>query len=152
MSTVPGRDPLPSHPPMPKGVSHTFTKDTGTITTTTYGSRLVLVRITGHLDLEITPHLMRPIDRVMHSGLRVVVFHDWGEVESYESKVRTQLTEWALKNRQQIEAVHVLQRSRMVAMAVSVANLALGGMLNSYMDRARFEKAFIEVHKTLLGG
>lgn len=79
---------------------------------------------------------------------RVRVFHDWHAVESYSSEARVHLTKWTLDApRGSIAECHVLVRSRLVAMGVSTAALALRFAdipLFSYTLRAPFEARLTE--------
>jgi hypothetical protein len=97
-------------------------------------------RVSGHADLDCALHLMRAFDRIAAITLGALdAFHDWEAVTGYESIVRQELARWSEVHEKAGE-VHVLVRSRLVAMGVSVANVALGGMIQVYSDRAKFEK------------
>jgi len=96
-------------------------------------------RCSGRFDLEAVGHLMRGFERVAAEGGLVDTFHDWADVESYDAEVRVPYTDWAWAHRQQVASLHILVRSRLLAMGISVANMGLGGMITSYTDRAPFE-------------
>ena len=54
-------------------------------------------------------------------------------MENYESSCRVELTAWVLGHRDRT-SLHIGLRSRLVAMGVSVANLALGSLIQVHND------------------
>jgi len=98
-------------------------------------------RAAGHADLDCALHIMRAYDRfAAHTLGRIDVLHDWELLTGYESVVRQELVRWAQEH-ERPGHVHILVKSRLVAMGVSVANVALGGKLKVYADRQKFEQA-----------
>ena len=65
-------------------------------------------------------------------------------MSSYDLAAKRLLVEWTAKNRPRIQAVHVLTSSRFIAMAVSVAGLALELPMNTYTKRESFNRACVE--------
>jgi len=101
-------------------------------------------RAGGHVDLDCALHIMRAFDRIASLTLGDLdVLHDWEAVTGYESIVRQELVRWSLEQQKPGE-VHVLVKSRIVAMGVSVANVALGGKLKVYSERQKFERVRTE--------
>jgi hypothetical protein len=70
-------------------------------------------------------------------------FHNWLEMENYESACRVDLTNWALHHRSQ-SILHVGLRSRIVAMGVAVANVALGSVIKIYQTEEALAAALAE--------
>jgi hypothetical protein len=70
------------------------------------------------------------------------LFNDNDEMDGYDSAFRTTMTEWAQKHKERLQCTHVLVRSRLVAMGVTVAQLVLRENLKMYADRKSFEAAF----------
>lgn len=103
---------------------------------------LVLERITGHATGDLVRSMIVDLEKLLAETSPISFFDDFEEVESYESAARQHITTWTKENWAKIRAVHVLVRSRAVATAVSVANVALGGAMRSYTERPRFEAAF----------
>jgi hypothetical protein len=68
-------------------------------------------------------------------------FWDLGELESYESGVRTESTRLLLEHWKNVLSIRVFARSQLVRMGVAVANLALRNRIESFTDRAPFEAA-----------
>jgi hypothetical protein len=79
---------------------------------------------------------------------RIHGFHNWLGMDNYESVCRVELTGWVLSHREQ-SALHIGLRSRMVAMGVAVANLALGSLIQVYNEPKGFETALRAVLKTM---
>ena len=52
---------------------------------------------------------------------------------------------WVKENRPRIEAAHILVRSRLMDMAISVTRMIIGGMIHSYTEPAPFEAAIREL-------
>ncbi|MEM1417740.1 MAG: hypothetical protein AAGH15_22770 [Myxococcota bacterium] len=68
-------------------------------------------------------------------------FHDWWRIGAYDSKARYLLTRWAVENLADLQAAHILTRSRLVKMGVSVANISVGGIGRLHEGSESFEQA-----------
>ena len=55
---------------------------------------------------------------------------------NYDSELRTEWTRWLLRNRARLEDIQIVAGSKIVAMGVSVANVALGGIIQSHPKRS----------------
>ncbi|MEM6273800.1 MAG: hypothetical protein AAF735_01040 [Myxococcota bacterium] len=53
------------------------------------------------------------------------VFHNWAEAQSYAKGVREELVEWTNAHMDSIFRVHLVFRSRLIAMGVSVAMIGM---------------------------
>ena len=73
-----------------------------------------------------------------HPG-KYYVFHDWRELTGYDTRTRIRLTAWAVAHRHAYEEVHLAVRSRIIAMGVQVANVALGGFMRTHAGIATLE-------------
>lgn len=69
------------------------------------------------------------------------VFHDWLDMTGYTSDCRKRLTEWSIAHLDVYGQIHIALRSKLVAMGVQVANIALGGAINVHPDRAAVHAA-----------
>lgn len=96
-------------------------------------------RVSGHLDLAGAKCLMAAFDQVAASHRPVEVFHDWRGVEGYDSDAREIYTRWSAAHRGDVVRVHILFRSKLVAMAVSVARIKL-----PYLEAYTNEKVFLD--------
>jgi len=79
-------------------------------------------------------------------GRKLRVFHDWIDMTGYDSQCRTRMTAWSLKHLREYAEVHIALRSKIVAMGVQVANIALRGIIQAHNDRTRVE---VELRRAL---
>lgn len=84
--------------------------------------------------------LMSRVDPLIATGIRPVIFHDWEALTGYDPESRERLVKWVMTMRTHIGGVHMLVGSRLIAMALSVANITMGGFIRGYTDRPAFEK------------
>lgn len=103
---------------------------------------VVYEQVTGYLEKDVVGKITHPIDKLIGQGARPIIFNDWWELSGYDSDARLKLTDWIFWIRGKIVGSHILVRSKIVSMGVSIANLALGGMLTVYTDRQEFTLAY----------
>ena len=101
---------------------------------------ILVWKVTGHLDKVMGERFLVVLNRVTAATRYLYAFLDWAEMTGYDSQVRSTYTQWMATNRNRIKA-HVLVGSKIVSMGVSVANLALGGSVVGYTNRAMFDAA-----------
>jgi hypothetical protein len=77
-------------------------------------------------------------DAAARANPRPIILVDFWDMPTYDSGMRIDWTAWALKHRASSEW-HVCQRSKLVHMGLTVANVALGGLLNIYDKRPAFD-------------
>jgi len=77
--------------------------------------------------------------RIQEYDGKLYVFHDWRELTGYDSKTRVRLTAWSVAHRHVYQEVHLAVRSRIIAMGVQVANVAVGGIMRSHTGIATLE-------------
>lgn len=99
---------------------------------------LLVLRFDGYTEAALAaaflPHTMAFARRVE----RFTGFLDLSEISGYDTEVRTLSTEATRAFLPRIGGMHFFVTSRLVAMGVSVANLALGGRLTVHTTRAPF--------------
>jgi hypothetical protein len=95
-------------------------------------------RVTGHFCAELASILLADADRLLTQRPELVVFHDWADMEGYDSAARLAVTSWCLHHLDAIQAAHLASGSKLVSMGIAVANIALGGRLNAYAKREIF--------------
>lgn len=66
-------------------------------------------------------------------------FYDWQEMTGYSSTARAESTSFIVEHRKHFKRVVILTGSPLVAMAVNVANLVVGGFLQATTSRTEFE-------------
>lgn len=104
----------------------------------------------GAMTRELSQFFLAQLEPAYASGDRIYGFHNWLGMESYDSACRLDLTAWVLKRRKQTVA-HIAAASRMVAMGVSVANLALGSLFEVHTTEASLQRALNETLKQKRG-
>jgi hypothetical protein len=114
-------------------------RGTMTLTWTESGSLLVVVGT--HGDRVLAPLMTKRADAMVLRS-RMMLFFDFWTMPTYDSEMRTEWTSWLVSHRARLDGLHVVARSKLVSMGVSVANLALGGIIKSYpAATGPFEKA-----------
>lgn len=84
--------------------------------------------------------IIKQTEPLYAGGGKVLGFHNWFGMENYDSVCRVELTSWVLSHRAQ-SGLHIGVRSRMVAMGVAVANLALGSLIYIHNEPRALEEA-----------
>jgi hypothetical protein len=101
---------------------------------------LLVIAMQGHGHAEFAPTIVEAYRTLRQKGA-IYVFADIEDMSNYDSRLRVELTAAFSPDRARIAALHVLLKSKLVAMGVSVANLALGGIVKTDNDRAKFKQA-----------
>lgn len=97
--------------------------------------------MTGHYAADLLSFCLAGMADGIEGG-PLVMFFDWEGMTGYDVDCRREMTKWTMDRKAQIGKVHILVKSKLVAMGVSVANLLLGGdTICSYTDRPKFEGA-----------
>ena len=105
---------------------------------------VVVQRVSGHAGLKIAQAIVRFNDDLISRGVEPYMFDDWMELTGYTTEARQALTTWTRQRLPSIRGVHVLVKSKLVAMGVALSNTAIGGSIQSYSDRTEFEQALDE--------
>lgn len=100
---------------------------------------VIYVRQRGHLDEDVARAMARVCERAIAGGRRLSGFVDALDVGGYTPEHRRVMTAWIQQALPHIDGMHVLTRSKLVAMGISVANLALGGSIRAHATRATFD-------------
>jgi hypothetical protein len=100
----------------------------------------VRILVVGHGHAEFAPPALKRFDLTMRSLGKLAVLADFWDMPTYDSGLRVELTKWGTtpERRGKFE-IHVLSRSKLVTMGVTVASLALAG-LTSYSARMDFDR------------
>lgn len=101
---------------------------------------VIIIKVTGHFDRQLGNFILDSTTRTLQTAKRIAIFCDWSETTGYDSDVRVSFTHWASTHRSNAK-FHLLVNSKIVSMGVSVANLALGGLLTVYSNRPAFDAA-----------
>jgi hypothetical protein len=74
---------------------------------------------------------------------RLWIFCDWSEMTGYDSRCRTELTDWASGHGDIVQSVHVLTGATLVRMGVTVASIFIKRVV-SHDDATSFRAAYRE--------
>ncbi|MEM9194902.1 MAG: hypothetical protein AAGF12_37330 [Myxococcota bacterium] len=88
-------------------------------------------------------------NEAVREAKRIHIFVDAFNLDGYVPEVRTGATEWLKRNKDHVIRQHMLVRSKITKMGLSVASLALGGVLMGHASRATFDN---ELRKCLRPG
>jgi len=115
-----------------------FESPKGRLAIWTPAPALLIVQMSGHGSKAFAAPIIAAFERLLANGARLFVFFDLFEMPTYDSELRTSLTGRFFDDRARFAEFHVLSSSKLTAMGVSVANLALGGIITSHLERAPF--------------
>lgn len=102
---------------------------------------LLIFQIVSHGDESFVEPVVEGLERCLRQSPHVQLFVDTELMTTYDSELRTRVTAALLAERPRIAGLHIVVRSKLVAMGVSVANLALGGLMTIHKDFATFLEA-----------
>jgi len=95
----------------------------------------------GYGDGRFADPIIAGFDELAIGKQPIPIFFEMSAMENYESALRTRLTSHFSQQRAKIAVLNVFTRSKLVAMGVSVANLALGGLITRHDTLAAFQAA-----------
>ncbi len=99
--------------------------------------------MTGRLDVPLAREFLGHLDRwVKLGGDHLLAFHDWEQVDDYDTDARTFLTPWSKLHRPKFERVHMLVHSRTLAWGISIVNSLTNDVMVAHHSRAAFEQAW----------
>jgi hypothetical protein len=81
------------------------------------------------------------LEQMLPTCEQAIVDFTLDELEAYTSAVRKNTQRALLHHEERWTRVFTLVRSRVVVMGVAVANVALGGRIEAFTERAAFERA-----------
>jgi len=108
---------------------------------------IVVTQAAGHFSVMLAEKLIKSVEPILKSQVKLACFNDMEGLESYESSTRKVLTDWTIAHRTHIDTAWILTGSRMVAMGVAVVNVAtelVGVRLHASNDRKTWEKILLE--------
>lgn len=108
------------------------------------GPTTILFVEQGFLEKGFAPHIERAMNAIVARNIRgtkPTIFVDAEALGGYEPEIQTSATQWIKANKTRVTAQHMLVSSMITRMGLSVASLALGGIIKGYTSRADFEAA-----------
>jgi hypothetical protein len=100
-------------------------------------------RVDGVLTEQAASAMLVAGQKVIASDGKLLIFHDWENVSTYDRKAREQLTKTGLQMRRQVAGTHFLVKARIVALGIQLANIVLGN-LKLHPTRTSLESAIRE--------
>ncbi|MGC4092859.1 MAG: hypothetical protein QM756_34240 [Polyangiaceae bacterium] len=97
---------------------------------------LLVCRVRKHGEGKFSPPIIRAFNAL--TGARIHIFFDFEVMPTYDSELRVELTKHFAEQRARIHQLDVLIGSRLVAMGVEVARLALN-FIRPHTKRATFQ-------------
>jgi hypothetical protein len=113
-------------------------------------STVVLFIEEGYLESDFADPIAGALDAALAERGKLHIFVDAYNLDGYEPRVRTSATEWLKAHRARVEVQHMLVRSKITRMGLSVASLALGGVLQGHSARATFDAELARVVRETL--
>jgi hypothetical protein len=101
---------------------------------------IIVTRFHGDLAADFAAPMIAAMHRAASAGQRITVFADLERAHNYHTSARLQLTQGVLQLRSKIDALHFIVSSRILALGVQAANVALGNLV-LHDDRVAFERA-----------
>jgi hypothetical protein len=95
----------------------------------------------GHCLGEFFEPANQVLEKLIARRGKVVLFNDTTKITGYDAAYREKWTHWFLGHRSQVEMLHILVRSGILKMAVSLVSLAVSGLIKGHSDPASFRKA-----------
>ncbi len=99
---------------------------------------LALVVMQGHVRTASVPAALHELAQIVKGNAGFHYFYDLWDLQVYDSPVRVDLTNY--HRAVGLQSLHALTRSRVVAMGVAVANLALGNRITVHSGRESFDQ------------
>lgn len=123
------------------GSEHRVRGERGMVVLERPAPAVALLRAEGIVDAAALEPILELREQILRECGHIFIFDDLEHLESYASSVRLGLTEWCRRHRGSIREFHLLSRSRMVALGVSVANVVLEQQITVHARREAFEDA-----------
>jgi hypothetical protein len=101
---------------------------------------VLVFQIVAHGDKSFVAPIVAGFERSLRVGPSQM-FVDVELMTSYDTDLRIEVTAAMARERKRIGCLHILVRSKIVAMGVSVANLALGGIMTIHGSAPPFQQA-----------
>jgi len=105
------------------------------------GKNVIRVELSGRVGVELADSFLSAVARETKKLERFQIFLDLEQLDEYHPSVRQRAVEFLLRDPAKLIAVHGLAGTKMVNMALAVANLSLGGKFSIHEDRLNYEIA-----------
>jgi hypothetical protein len=110
----------------------------GSLSIWTPAPTLLVLQIAGHGAGDFCRPCIAAFDQCIAKDAPIRMFVDLEQMHNYDTGLRTEVTRHLVDHKSGLGGLDVLVRSRIVAMGVSVANMALGGLVAMHASRVAF--------------
>ena len=117
-----------------------LSSDKGSVTYSFPLPDVVLARYAGVLTAELYTEVVDIMARRLAVRPTLRMYADLGDIEDYDAGFREGWAGWFRTHRKSVTELHVLFRSRLVGIGLTVIGVATGGNIKTYSDRAAFEQ------------
>jgi hypothetical protein len=138
------RDVLAGLPPLAPPADAASVRTARGVLTLWLPTESVLVGVMdGHMTPEQSDFMIAFIERQRGAVPTLWCYHDWLDMTGYESRCRSDLTTYMLRNRSWLH-MHLAAKHPLVVMGITVANLALGEHMKLLRKREELQAALAE--------
>ena len=116
----------------------------GEITFWILAPHVYVTEVRGHMSQAMSNLIIERASPLYARASVLYGIHNWLAMTNYDSACRVDLTTWIMRNKAQ-SVLHIGTASRMVAMGVMVAKVALGDLLNVHADFDALERTLSDV-------
>jgi hypothetical protein len=116
-----------------------FTSDHGEVVVTRTAPKVVVVTMTGDVDIDGGEHFETWLDIELREPAHL--FWDVFDLKSYATGVRELSVQVMQRHREHILSVHVGATSKVVILGMHLANMAMGGIIKAHHSRLSFDVA-----------
>ncbi len=121
------------------GEARRWSTETGHVVLEEPGPGVLVFRMSGKMAASFVAQFERAVVPIVATNQKVDLFFDTQNMTTYEPEFRERMTAWHEAFKPHTRSASVLVSSKLVAMAIAIANLVTGGMLQTYSHRAEFE-------------
>jgi hypothetical protein len=105
------------------------------------GENVIRVELSGRVGTELANSFLAAVAREVKKFDRFQMFLDLEQLDEYHSSLRRRAVNFLLRDPDKLIIIHGFAHTKMVKMALAVANLALGGKLIIHEERLGYEIA-----------
>jgi hypothetical protein len=135
-----------------KGNEGTWTGSRNSLSVREVARDVLLLKLSGfHDDATLVDHFSEWFDANTGSGRRVHMFWDTEETTGYKTHCREALQDWERHAAPRIATSTVLVRTKLMEMALSIANLINGYRHKATNDRRKFEAMLAQAVREAVG-
>jgi hypothetical protein len=122
-----------------KGEARRWSTETGHVLYEQRAPGVLVFRMSGRMDPSFVDHFEQAVAPFVALSKQVDLFFDTHAMTGYHPLFRERMTAWHAAFKPLTRSAHVLLSSKLVAMAIAIANLVTGGMLKTHSSEAEFE-------------